>query len=373
MATKTARRPKRPVKKRRKPPPPPLVRTSERTSFTRCRWQWDRNYNDRLKPHEEAPALRFGSLVHAALERRYPPGIKRGPKPAPVFEKLFEAELKEAGTTWGFRDEDGEWATAGEMGVSMLENYVDTYGKDEEWKVIASEMTFKVPVMTPPHPDGGYMGIRGEQLAKPQIMFYYVGTMDGVWQNRMDEGVRINDYKTCKGDPTKEAEGKLVLDEQGTAYWTWGVDAMIEEKILKPRQLQALDGMLYTFLRKGKKDERPVNAQGQSLNQDGSVSRKQPSPYFHREVVYRDEQQQAMARERAIQQVLEMQAVRDGKLAAYKVPGTGFPSQQCKGCGFFDICELHEIGADWESLRDASMTTWDPYDAHEIQEEGKGK
>jgi len=35
------------------------------------------------------------------------------------------------------------------------------------------------------------------------------------------------------------------------------------------------------------------------------------------------------------------------------------------------MCELHEVGADWESVRDATMTTWDPYSVHEIEEEGK--
>jgi len=371
MPTPTKRRRKTVKKPAREQAP--LLRTSERTSFKRCRWQWDRNYNDRLRPHEEAPALRFGTLIHKALELRYPPGIKRGPKPAPQFEKLFDKELKEAEDTWGFRDSDGEWADAKQLGVNMLEHYVEVYGKDEEWKVLQSEMTFRVPVYTPEHPDGGYMGPRGEQLPKRRVLFYYVGTMDGVWQSRMDGGVWINDYKTTKNDPVKDGIGKLVLDEQGTAYWTWGVDWLIRQEILKPREQQALNGMLYTFLRKAKKDERPQNAAGHYLNKDGTVSKVQPGTYFHREVVYRDEQQQQAARERAVQEFLEMVAVRDGRMAAYKSPGTGYPSQQCNACPFFDICELHEIDADWESLRDASMTTWDPYDAHEIAEEGKAR
>lgn len=360
---------------RRKPrlPDAPLLRTSERTTFKRCAWQWDRSYNDRLAPRVEAPALRFGTLIHKALEARYPPGVKRGPKPAVTFEKLYHAELKEAEDKWGFRDSDGEWADACQLGISMLENYVATYGRDEEWRVIASEMTFRVPVYSPAVPDteGWYLNIHGVPVQKRHVMFYYVGTLDGVWQDRMRGGVRINDYKTTSNDPEQEARGKLLLDEQGTAYWTWGVDFLAEMGILKPKEFQALDGMVYTFLRKAKLDERPRNAQGQYLNQDGSVSKKQPPPYFHREIVYRDREQTDRARQRAVEEVLDMQAMRDGTRPVYKSPGLGYPDQQCKACPFFDICELHEIGADWESMRDASLTTWDPYADHEIKEEGK--
>lgn len=370
-ATRKAAKRKRPVKKRRRRPVP-QVRTSERISFKGCRWQWQRGYVDLLKPHEEAPALRFGTLVHEALEVRYPPGIKRGPKPAETFEKIFTKNLREMEKTWGFRDPDGEWADAGELGVNMLENYVATYGRDEEWKVLASEMTFTVPVYGRgrlPDEDTPHLWLPAEPDDDGAVhLFNYVGTMDGVWQNRMDGNVRINDYKTTKGDPVKEALAKLLLDEQGTAYWTWGVDYLIAEKILKPRELQALDGMLYTFLRKQKKDERPVNAQGQSLNKDGTISKKQPGQYFHRELVYRDEGQQTMARQRVLDEFADMQAVRNGQAPAYKSPGLSFPYQQCKGCAFFDICELHEIGADWEDLRDATMDTWDPYEAHAVKE-----
>lgn len=376
-STRPRKRPptKRPAKGKRKgkaKAPKTLIRTSEFTTFKRCRWQWDRNYNDRLQPREQQPALRFGSLVHAALELRYPPGTKRGPKPAVTFEKLYEQELREAEKTWGFRDADGEWADAGQLGVAMLENYVKEYGKDEEWKVLASEMTFQVPVYSPEHPDGnGYMNLRGERIPRKVVLFYYVGTMDGVWQNRMDGGVRINDYKTTKGDPEKEAQGKYQQDEQASAYWTYGVDWLEAKGILKPKELQALDGMLYTFLRKAKPDERPKNAQGQSLNQDGSVSKKQPGLYFFRDLVYRSREQTTRMRERSLQVALEMQAVRDGKLAAYKSPGTGFPDQQCKACSYADICELDEMGEDWHLLARSTMTKWDPYDAHVIQEEGK--
>jgi hypothetical protein len=377
MTTKVKPRSKPKAKRRKKSqpgPPPPMVRTSERSSFKRCVQQWQWGYVEGLKPRDEAPALRFGSLVHKALEVRYPPGIKRGPKPAETFEKAYHAELKEAEKLWGFRDADEEWESALDLGVDMLEAYVEEYGRDEEWEVIASEMTFKVPIYTPfierPGEGEGYLQLDGSLSARKRVLFYYVGTMDGVWKSRMDGGVRINDYKTTKGDPERESEGKT-FDEQSTAYWTWGVDWLIKKKILKPKDQEALDGMLYTFLRKAKRDERPQNADGYYLNKDGSVSQKQPPSLFHRALIYRGETDRENARQRATEDAMEMARVRRGDRAVTKSPGTGYPDMQCKACQFRDMCELHEVGADWEALRDAMMTIWNPYDAHEVKEEGR--
>lgn len=366
---------KKPTKKAKKAQPP-LIRTSERSLFKSCHWAWDRAYNDRLQPIQEKPALRFGTLVHAALEVRYPKGKKRGPKPAITFEKLYDKELAAIEKEWGpemIRDSDGEWAEMKDLGIHMLENYVKVYGKDEEWEVIESEMTFKVPVYAPEHPDGfgGYMNLKGERIPKRVILFYYVGTMDGVWKNRMDSGIRINDYKTTANDPSKEGLSKSVLDEQGTAYWTWGVDFLIEKGILKPREEQALDGMLYTFLRKAYEDDRPKDpATGARLNKDGTISKKQPLPLFHRDIVYRSESSREKARERAVLEAVEMWQRRNGILPIYKTPETGSMGH-CGWCSYRDPCELHEEGADYESMLKAGFKPWDPYSSHEIREENK--
>jgi hypothetical protein len=379
-ASTPAKRRKASVKKSKKSPAQPqlLLRTSERSTFKRCLWQWERTYGDKLKPIQEHPALKFGTLVHAALEVRYPPGIKRGPKPAETFEKLFAAERKDAEHTWKMKVDD-DWDDALGVGIDMLELYIEKYGRDEDWKVIQSEMTFKVPVYIrresmPLITDDllRLAGVTKAQAEGKKPLFWYVGTMDGVWENRMDGGVRVQDYKTTGKDPTKEAAGKSSLDEQGTAYWTWGVDFLIMKKLLKPRQLQELDGMLYTFLRKGKRDPRDQNAQGLYLNQDGTVSKKQPPPMFHRELVYRSEVERDKARERAVIEVLLMMAHRRGVLPIFKTPETG-QMGHCGFCPVRDLCELHESGDDWRLMQRSSMAAWDPYDAHEIEEEGKAK
>lgn len=350
-----------------------LVRTSERTSFKRCRHAWQLGWIEKLKQIEEAPALRFGSLIHKALEERYPVGKRRGPLPAETFARLYDEELTDAMDTWGFRDADGTWAEARDLGVNMLEGYVERYGKDEEWEVLKSEMPFHTHVFAPCPRCGDPGGDANERScdrcggAGLVYAFTYVGTIDSVWRNRMDDGVRIVDYKTCKGDAVQEARTKT-LDDQTDAYWTFGADFLIAEKMLPPRALKALDGMLYIFMRKAKRDERPQNAQGQYLNNDGSISARQPPANFHRELVYRGEPERVHIRARAIAEVRDMLKLR-GEFAEgdrtrlYKAPHF----LNCKICSFRDMCELHEIGGDWESYRDAAYRTYEPYEAHEIE------
>jgi hypothetical protein len=378
-------------------PQPLSVRTSERSTWKRCRQQWDYGYVQKLKPRTEAPALRFGSLIHAALELRYPPGIKRGPHPAKSFGRLFDKELHEAEKKWGFRDSDGDWANARDLGVAMLNAYVDMYGKDDQYKVIASEHTFKVPVLN----------------SKGRVAFYYVGTIDGVWEDRRDKSKLLNDYKTTRNNP--EDLDYLALDDQADAYWTWGVDFLYEQGILKPKD--KLKGMIYTYLRKGMPDTRPMNPQGQRLNKPGKeallkaisdrglklptkgegtgkdgnvviadlvtvvgedeagllgeVSEKQPAPLFHREKVFRSEVEREFARPMAFAEAREMSQARQGKLAIYMNPGGAPPMNNCRFCGYRELCEIAKIGGDVDAMIKATMKPWNPYDAHEIADEGK--
>jgi hypothetical protein len=169
-----------------------------------------------------------------------------------------------------------------------------------------------------------------------------------------------------------------------------------------------LAGMLYNFLRKAKGDTRPMNADGHYLNkptkdallahyeaigrsvpakgtgsgkngavltddliadlgpaalQLGEVSKDQPAPRFHRERVYRDEPDRESVRARVLEELREMRLIRAGKLSAYKNPG----AMTCPMCSYRDICELEESGHDWREMARLTMTTWDPYEAHEIR------
>jgi PD-(D/E)XK nuclease superfamily len=332
-----------------------MLRTSERGTFKRCRWKWWNEYEARLKPQTDMPPLRFGSLVHMALADYYIPGKKRGPHPAKNFAKHYAEEIKRQ-EEFGFRvddlEEDEKWVEAGELGEAMLNHYVEHYGADDEWEVLVSEQMFQQLVHHP-------------KTEKP--WFWYVGTMDGIWRNLRTKKLHIVDHKTAKAIQVEY----LSLDLQATGYWTWGLDWIYEQGLLKPKEKPA--GMLFNHLRKAFKDERPTDEDGFRLNKDGEVSKKQPSPYFVRTPIYRDWNERETARIQVMAEFRDMEAIRQQGLFSGNEEGvppeSAYKNQgqfTCPGCWLFDVCELHEIGSDWVEMKNQTTKTWQPYEGHEI-------
>ena len=365
-----------------------FLRTSERSSFKRCRQAWWWAFVEQVKPKTAAPALRFGSLVHKAMEIRYPKGVKRGPHPAETFERLYEEELKTQ-TKMGFRDEDGDWHEAGQMGVAMLNHFVEEFGKDEEWEVVASELPFQVTL---------------HETERFKVV--YVGVIDGVWRNRKTKKLWMNDWKTAKTISTKH----LTLDEQAGAYWGFGPDFLLQEKLIK--KTDALQGILFTFMRKAKPDGRYRHPQsglylnlpkaadvkhvlnenglyvpkkGEGSGKDGAVvvadlvgalpdnlrdralilgevSKDQPGAFFERVPTRRSKVESERLKARALSEAQDMMRVRLGKSDVYINPS----AMNCGSCGYRDPCELQESGHDFESLMKMTMVDWDPYAEHEV-------
>jgi hypothetical protein len=348
-----------------------MLRTSERSTFKRCRWKWWFEFEETLKPTTDVPPLRFGSLVHKALADYYIPGQKRGPHPAASFRKHYDAELK-LQEQFGFKvrdiEDDETWVEAGTLGEAMLNNYVDFWGSDDEWEVIVTEQPFEQIIYRPETVDPNHPA-KAQQNAEP--WFIYVGILDGIWRNRRSKKLSIVDHKTAKAIQVMY----LALDAQATAYWTWGLDWVYEQGLLSPREKPA--GMLYNHLRKAMPDERPfevVNGKRVHLNKDGSFSKKQPTPYFSRTPIYRDWNERELARESAFAEFKDIEELRslnerDGTSPpppeAYKNPGMF----TCPGCWLFDTCEVHEMGGDWHEMLDHSTREWLPYSEHEVYTE----
>jgi hypothetical protein len=346
----------------------PKVRTSERSTFKRCRFKWWFEFHETLKPKTDIPPLRFGSLVHKALADYYKPGIKRGRNPAARFRYHYDQELK-AQEAFGFKvadvEDDDVWVEAGTLGEAMLTNYVDMYGKDDEWEVLVTEQPFEQLIYKPwtydpNHPPAAQEG------AEP--WFIYVGILDGIWRNRKTKKLSIVDHKTAAAINVMY----LALDNQATAYWTFGLDWIYDKGLLSPRERPA--GMLYNHLRKAMPDERPFEWVGKKrvyLNKDGSYSKKQPAPYFSRTPIYRDWNERERAKLVVMSEFMDMVKVRESEHifgdehppeGAYKNPGPF----TCPGCSLFDVCELHEMGADYREMIGHTMKTWNPYLEHEV-------
>jgi hypothetical protein len=361
------------------------LRTSERTLFKKCRLAWKWSYVDCLKPLRESSALGYGSLAHKVLELRYPKGRKRGPRPDILAKQVYKDYLSEGGQE--FTVKIGDTAhDAGEFLVHMFENYYEEYGDDERYAVIAPEQTFAVDVFHP---------------ATNKYLFTQVGTIDGVWRD-LDTGLVIFvEHKT--GANLEPFGAPIYLDEQQATYWAFGPMWLEHTGVLKPGQ--EIDHVLYNRLRKGLRDDRPINPEGKRLNKPtkdilvaaaedaglefrrgikvtdlvtlledygvnttllGAVSQSQPVPLFKREPVYRTAQERARTLARIRAEFREMKLARAGKLATYKTP-----DRHCGFCAFRDACELHEAGEDYKALFETQFNIWDPYSDHmEDQEDG---
>jgi hypothetical protein len=329
------------------------VRTSERTAFRRCRWAWDRSFNQELRQRREAPVLRFGSLVHEALAAYYKLGSARGPHPAVTFALLYDREVARAGEFYVKSDEgdiDEKWTDARDLGIDLLEMYIEHYGPDRDWKVLAVEQPFKVPVNNP---------------RTGRLLFYYVGILDLVLRQRSTNRVWIWDHKTCAS--IKDQLNGLGLNEQFGSYWAFGTQWLKQKKIIKPSDYNDLSGLMVNFLRRARRDTRAEDDEGRKLNKDGTLSKRQPPAIFHREATFRTEYDREQVIRRALNDYREMQMVRNGRLPVSKQPSPW----HCKGCGWLDVCELHETGHDWQHMLDATTDRWNPYSQHEVEDDEK--
>jgi hypothetical protein len=262
-------------------------------------------------------------LIHKALESYYVPGVKRGPDPWITFGELYEEELRSQ-MAIGFRDEDGKWNEAADLGEAMLRGYVQAYGGDEEWRVISSEQVF-------------------EQKVAPGVIA--IGVMDGVWQHRSKKEIAIVDHKAVAQIVTRH----LLLDDQAGQYWSFGIPYLRNQGIIKKDDHVAF--MLFNFLRKAMPDERPKNADGYALNKDGTVSKNQPSELFVRHKAYRDEAAQKNMRLRTMQEANEIISARKGEIPLIKSPG----QMNCGSCWVRDVCELHDVNQDWKAMASAIL------------------
>lgn len=370
-----------------------LVRNSEIQTFKSCRHRWQWGFVERRQPIVAPLALSFGDLIHISLARYYIPGRRRGVPPAATFAKLYTAQderLRDAG--W-YDEEDGSWQDAGELGVRMLEAYVEEYAeRDRRYRVIASEQTFQVRLR---HPSGFY--------------FVFVGTVDGIWQDLSDMSLLFAEHKTAKAI---NVDG-LALDEQAGGYWTYAPKWLRSRGILAAGELPKK--IMYNYLRKAARNpEYAYDVDGRRLNKPkrdallaeyarlgrphpagtgargavliddmiadlgpdalllGEISAHQPPPFFAREDVYRDEVDRRRLHARVLETVQEMMAVerlvKAGDVSkAYKNPGPQH-LPNCRGCPFRDPCELHETGNDWVIMLDEVTQRWDPYEAHYLVE-----
>jgi Zierdtviridae exonuclease len=321
---------------------PPIIRTSERKEFRRCpqRWWWGYRCGLRGKG-KPADALWFGTGIHVALASWYGEAFHRGPLPAHTFRDWIGNEVREIKANLTDRDRDWfdepVYIDAGDLGQEMLSEYVRTYGIDRSLEILAVEQPFQV-----------------ELTEDDEVVAIFAGTFDGVALDHEDGNIYLLEHKTAGSVKTAH----LPLDDQAGGYFAAATVVLRHQGIIAPRE--NISGIMYNFLRKAMPDPRERNKAGAYLNKDGSISKRQPPPPFHREWIDRSPGEVRSQLQRITDEVVIMNGIRNGEL-----PITKNTNDQCTYCPFYTMCLLHERGGNaWKEFRDKEYRIEDPYADH---------
>lgn len=330
----------------------PLLRTSERSDFKRCPWFWYQTWVLGLRSRREPTWAWFGSAIHRGVEARYlPGGRKRGTVDEMVaaFEDALGKEQRRIYTE-GLEVDETEIVDARELGIAMLKGYVEEYGQDKHWNVLHTEQPFQINVPDPEDRD--------------KVLVVYCGTWDLAVKDILEKVYKIVDHKTRKAFPTNWSFYQI-NDQAGSYLWV-APEVLVHKGILKPKD--RIEGLVFNALRKKLPDARPTDEEGRSLNKDGTVSKVQPAPLFHREEVWRSPAERVTQARRVQAEAKHMSLMRDGTLPLYKTP-----TEDCNRCPLFEYCDLHERDEEeGEEFAAATLARRDPYRDHREDMVAKG-
>lgn len=341
----------------------PLIRNSERSDFKACQqrwwWRWVEGLVPAMPRHD---ARAFGSAWHLALAEYYtpPPGAKNGFTRGRDMHETWDEAMGEVYNTIpvGLMGEEyeREWVDSKILGHMMIDGYMNRWHGDPQWEVLMPEQRFRARITF-----NARQSKRSQShwlslgLQNRAYIGEIVGTFDMPIRDHSDGHIKIVDHKTAAAyDPVLSY---LIKDDQAGVYIAVGTQALRAAGYIDENE--AITGMIFNFARKTKYDDRPQNALGQYLNKDGSVSKKQPAPYFWRENVERTKANRLRQLSRIADDIEQMQTIREGLLGITKAPG-----RQCSWCDFKDLCDIDEDGGDVEQFKKDVFKRTDPYADH---------
>lgn len=358
----------------------PLLRTSERSDFKRCPWLWQESWGKGLTARRTPTWSWFGTAVHRGLEVRYKAGAKRGKRSEVIdaFVEACEEEVRKIYTEGG-ELEDSEIVDGKELGIAMLNGYIDEYGPEKHIYVVHSEQSFQIDVPDPSDPT--------------KVLVVYAGTWDSVW---LIDGVYwIVDHKTRKAFPAN-TDFYDINDQAGSYLWV-APEVLVHMGIMTKKQTKKIMGLQFNLLRKQMPSSREVQADGMVHNKPvkadyeaalspfmdlparlptiavleqwaaerkikviGEVSKVQPQPLFKRIEVERSLRERVTQGQRVQREALWMNKVRSGELPIIKTP-----TEDCVRCQLFDYCQADEHNPE-EAIEIAKSTlrNRDPYRDH---------
>lgn len=189
-----------------------IVSYSELDTYRMCPLKHMLGYKERWKkPVRVGSPLSRGSLWHHVMEVHYGVIVSHYPKnggPIPESQhSVVLAEAWEAVKPYLFDPDNGTWDEDQDTIRWMYEGYVEKYGVDNEWKIIAIEYSFLLPL---PNREG-----------QPS-QYALKGKIDILAQLRKDGSFWIWDHKSAKDLPTQFA---LEIDDQFGGY-TWAMSVL---------------------------------------------------------------------------------------------------------------------------------------------------
>lgn len=425
------------------PPPVPSkydiipIHTSDRGTFKSCRrrWNWSSPAKDNLVPKLTVSGvtihLWFGTGIHYALERYYNPGLSEDP--IVTFESWFNMHWNGGNVTKDELDEHGLWNrnpvlsengyyqvdglsellpdpyTAEEkfmehkaLGIGMMKFYKKYAEQHDNFRVIATEHTFSVPLLdtngfpmyavdTRTMPENweydfdlsnayGALCLQSPQGVVKQV--HARGKMDMIIQDLESGRYGIIDHKTA-GTIGPDYFRHLDLDEQVTTY-AWAAE---REAIMYDLDYKEIDFIYYQALLKAIPRPPSVTTRGlPSINRaDESTTaamfeaaievmgltdyfkgdekmqsyytwllEKGDSRFIDRQMVRRNKHQKRSCGERLF---LEASDMLDENIRIYPNPTKDYP---CLNCWFRVPCIMVEDGSHYQVLIEENYErNWD--------------
>lgn len=380
------------------------IRNSERGTLDKCPQRWWWSWREGLRPKETPKALWFGSAIHEALADYYRPGKKRSKDYIDKFREYADMEEEYIKVNVSGEIDEAKWVDARALGEQMLRGYVEHYGGDKHWDVVATEQTFsvRIPWLTPEFiTELKQRGVSPARIAVVEALVenadfntaYFIlnGTFDGVYYDLKEKRFKLMEHKTAGTIPN----GPMPLDNQSGTYHMVAQTVLRKMGVLGPREY--IKEITYNYLRKAMPDDRPTDERGYAHNKPtkahflaaleeagvdlpkkylvkdletiatdagltvlGDRSARQPPPLYMRHPVRKTNAMRKQQLARLQNEVTKMALYVVGGLEVDKSPG----KDTCSFCPYRDMCELHESGAGWTEFRDSMFRVEDLYAVH---------
>lgn len=336
----------------------PVIRSHERMDFKRCQRKWFWHWRKGLVPKNKSfGALDLGTWVHDAFAVWYLPAtakreVRRWGVLSEHFHTIARAAIersKETVPDFVLAEADELYA----LGLAMMEAYEKHYGRDERVSVVKPEIPLEFD----------FSDEEGTVFAKHKLkpdMLYRDTETGKLW---------LMEHKTAK---TVKVD-HLAIDDQARPYGAMSERALRRAGLFKKGD--RLAGINYNFIRKGMPDERETDAEGRALNKDGTVSKRQPAPFFARYPVFMSTGAKAQTLLRLRAEVALITTVTDylrrGELRPSMLTKT--PHKSCpRFCDYFEMCKLEEEGADISVMQRSAYRIENPYAYGESTDEHTG-